>query len=54
MQPLVSALPVMSVSTIFCLWNFYRQSLYANRRRQLCARVAYMLWVASDYARTEQ
>ncbi len=58
MQPLLSAVPVMSVTAIFYAWNLYRhdllerrrRQLIERRRRQLCKRVAYMLWVASDYA----
>jgi hypothetical protein len=49
MQPLLSALPVMSVTSIFFAWNLYRHTLIERRRRQLCERVAYMLWVASDH-----
>ena len=50
MQPLISALPVMSVTTIFYAWNVYRHALYERRHRQLCERVAYLLWTAADYA----
>jgi hypothetical protein len=50
MQPLLSALPVMSVTTIFYAWNVYRHALAERRHRQLCQRVAYMLWVASERA----
>ncbi len=54
MQPLLSTLPVMSVTTIFYAWNVYRHALLERRRRQLCERVAYMLWVASDFARDDR
>ena len=50
MQPLLSALPVMSVTTIFYAWNIYRQVLQDRRRRRLCERVAYMLWTAANQA----
>jgi hypothetical protein len=50
MQPMLSALPVMSVTTIFYAWNVYRHVLLQRRRRRLCERVAYMLWVASSHA----
>jgi hypothetical protein len=50
MQPLVTSLPVMSVTTIFYAWNFYRHVLSERRRRTLCERVAYMLWTAANYA----
>jgi hypothetical protein len=50
MQPLLSALPVFSVTTIFFAWNVYRHTLHEQHRRQLCQRVAYMLWVAAERA----
>jgi hypothetical protein len=50
MQPLVTALPVMSVTTIFYAWNIYRRALLAQRHQRLCERVAYMLWTASNFA----
>jgi hypothetical protein len=50
MQPLISALPVMSVTTIFYAWTVYKHALAEQRHRKLCERVAYMLWTAADYA----
>jgi hypothetical protein len=50
MQPLLSTLPVMSVTTIFFAWNVYRHMLSERRRRRLCERVAFLLWSAADYA----
>jgi hypothetical protein len=50
MQPLISALPVMSVTTIFYAWTVYKHALVERQRRRLCERVAYMLWTAADYA----
>lgn len=50
MQPLLSALPVFSVTTIFYAWNVYRHTMFQQRQRQLCQRVAYMLWVAAERA----
>jgi hypothetical protein len=50
MQPLLSSLPVMSVTTIFFAWNVYCHALVERRRSRLRERVAYMLWTASDYA----
>ena len=50
MQPLLSALPVMSITTIFYAWNLYRHTMAQERQRVLCQRVAYMLWRAADYA----
>jgi hypothetical protein len=48
-QPILSALPVMTVSAIFCVWNAYRHEV-RRRQRQLRERVAYMLWVAAERA----
>jgi hypothetical protein len=44
MQPMMSAVPAIAVSMIYCLWNYalrHRQ----QRARRLRERVAYMLWV---------
>jgi hypothetical protein len=49
MQPLLSTLPVMSVTTIFFAWNLYRHALAEHRQRRLRERVAFMLWTAADY-----
>jgi hypothetical protein len=49
MQPLLSTLPVMSVTTIFFAWNLYRHALAEARQRRLRERVAFMLWTAADY-----
>ena len=50
MQPMLSSLPVMSVTTIFFAWNVYRHALLERRHRRLCERVAFMLWTASKLA----
>src|ERR1700722_10247822 len=50
MEPLISTLPVMSVTTIFFAWNVYRHALVEHRHRRLRERVAHMLWAAAEYA----
>jgi hypothetical protein len=50
MQPLVSALPVFSVTAIFYAWNVHQHALLERRHRRLCERVAFMLWRAAQYA----
>jgi hypothetical protein len=43
----VPSVAALSVSTIYCLWNFYRlQQL--QRQRVLSERVAFMLWTAAN------
>jgi len=42
MQLLITSLPTLAVSLLYCAWNTYRIRL---RERTLRARVAYMLWV---------
>jgi hypothetical protein len=39
-----SAFPTVAVSLIYCIWTAYRR-FWRRRRRLLCERVAYMLWV---------
>jgi hypothetical protein len=49
MQPFVGSLPALAVSAIYCIWTvYYRHQL---RRRTLCERVAYMLWVMAQRVR---
>jgi hypothetical protein len=47
MQPILSSIPALSVSVIFCLYSACRQFLArrAQRQRRLCQRVAQMLLV---------
>jgi hypothetical protein len=49
MQPLLTSLPCVFVSTIFCLWSHYH---LAQLRRQcrLHERVAMLLWTAANQA----
>ena len=51
MQPFLTALPVVSISAIFFVWDLYHHVLERRRKRRMCERVAYMLWVASDYVK---
>jgi hypothetical protein len=46
MNPLVTTIATLAVSTIFCLWQAYCQ-VEQRRRRQLRQRVTYMLWTAA-------
>ncbi len=47
MQLLVTTLPTLAVSTLYCFWNLYR--LYVHQReRRLRERVTYMLWVMAS------
>jgi len=47
MNPLVTSMATLAVSTIFCLWRFYQQS-EQQRHRLLRERVAYMLWTMAS------
>jgi hypothetical protein len=44
MHPLLTALPTLTVSALYCAWNLYRSTQF-QRQRRLRERVAYMLWV---------
>ena len=44
MQAVLTTLPTLAVSAVYCLWNVYRLGHY-QRARKLRERVAYMLWV---------
>jgi hypothetical protein len=43
---MMTALPAVTVSAIFLLWNACRRE-QLRRQRLLCQRVAYMLWVVA-------
>jgi hypothetical protein len=47
MNPLVTSMATLAVSTIFCLWQAYHQD-QQRRQRRLRERVAYMLWRAAS------
>ena len=44
MQPLLTSLPTLAVSVLYCVWNAYRLA-QLRQQRKLSERVAYMLWV---------
>jgi hypothetical protein len=46
MNPLATSMATFAISTIFCLWQAYRQA-QERRERVLRERVAYMMWVAA-------
>jgi len=46
MHLLIPSTAALAVSTIFCLYQSYRQAV-GRRRQQLRSRVAYMLWQAA-------
>jgi len=48
MQPLLLAAPTLAVSAIYCLWPAYRRHQLRRRRRVLCDRLAYLLWVIAE------
>jgi hypothetical protein len=47
MQPLFVTAPTLAVSAIYCLWSAYLRH-QQRRRRVLCDRVAYLLWVVAE------
>ena len=46
MLPILTALPTLGVSAVYCLWNMY-EAARRHRERKLRQRVAFMLWVAA-------
>jgi hypothetical protein len=46
MEALVSTVPTLAVSALFCIWSAYRRHVF-ERRQRLRERVAHMLWVAA-------
>lgn len=44
MQVVLTTVPTLAVSAVYCLWHVYRAA-HCQRRQKLRARVAYMLWV---------
>jgi hypothetical protein len=45
---MLTAIPAITVSTIFIAWNACRRRERERRDRQLRERVAHMLWVAAN------
>jgi hypothetical protein len=48
MQPLFVTLPTLAVSAIYCLWSAHLRHELRRRRRVLCDRLAYLLWVVAE------
>ncbi len=46
MQPIVANMAALAVASLYYLWRSHHQA--QQRRRRLCQRVAYMLWVAAQ------
>jgi hypothetical protein len=46
---MLAAIPTLSVSAVFCIYNAYRQHLL-RRQRLVRERVAYMLWYVAHSA----
>jgi hypothetical protein len=46
-NPMLSTLPTLLVTTLYYSWNLYRHE-WRRRQRALRLRVAYMLWVAAQ------
>ncbi|MFL5241120.1 MAG: hypothetical protein ACJ8FY_03350 [Gemmataceae bacterium] len=49
MQPMCSSVAALAVASIFYVWRFYFH-FQLHRACILRERVAYMLWISSDYA----
>ena len=47
MNPMLSTLPTLLVTTVYYLWCVYHRE-WRRRDRLLRLRVAYMLWVAAQ------
>jgi hypothetical protein len=50
MQMLMTSLPCVLVSVLYCFWNQYH-SAQQRQERRLRDRVAFMLWVSANRAR---
>jgi hypothetical protein len=49
MQPIFANVAALAVALIFYTWKMFN-SVQTRRRRVLCERVAYMLWVTAEQA----
>jgi hypothetical protein len=49
MEPLLTSLPCVLVSSIFCMWKHYHQA-FLRRKHRLRERVAFLLWVTANRA----
>lgn len=55
MNALLISFPALTVSFLYCFWRTYAQVyLQRQRQRQLCERVAHMLWVLSQLPETNE
>jgi hypothetical protein len=48
MQPIVTNLTALAVAVLYYLWRAHYQT-QQRRRRILCQRVAYLLWVVAGH-----
>jgi hypothetical protein len=48
MDVILTVMPTLAVSAVFCIWDAYRRHLI-QRREQLHERVAYLLWVVAHH-----
>ncbi len=49
MHALLVSFPALSISVLYCFWRTYALAQERRQRqRQLCERVAHMLWVLSQ------
>jgi hypothetical protein len=46
MAALITTVPTLAVSVVFCIWKAYHVAMVARRQR-LHERVAFMLWTAA-------
>jgi hypothetical protein len=49
MQAILSSVPTLAVSAIYCVWHLYGEQIQ-RRKRILRERVAYMLWTLANRA----
>ncbi len=52
MQPVLSTVPTLAVSVIYCCYQAYRRHLL-RRDRLLRERVAYLLWVMAEFGKED-
>ena len=48
MEPILTAMPTLAVSLVYCIWSVYHRHANLLQRRRLHERVAYMLWIAAE------
>jgi hypothetical protein len=47
MEALITTMPTLAVSVVFCIWKAYHR-VTLIRRRRLHERVAFMVWAAAQ------